>query len=44
MYSMVIKGYKKSLEKADLWSLLTRDKASRVVPEFENSWLKEVHR
>ncbi|XP_030839751.1 ATP-binding cassette, sub-family C (CFTR/MRP), member 1 isoform X4 [Strongylocentrotus purpuratus] len=42
--SMVIKGYKKSLEKADLWSLLTRDKASRVVPEFESSWLKEVHR
>ncbi|XP_041474562.1 multidrug resistance-associated protein 1-like isoform X1 [Lytechinus variegatus] len=42
--SMVIRGYKKSLERVDLWSLLSRDKACTVVPEFERSWIKEVHR
>nr|XP_054762700.1 multidrug resistance-associated protein 1-like [Lytechinus pictus] len=42
--SMVIRGYKKSLERVDLWSLLSRDKACTVVPEFERSWIQEVHR
>ena len=40
-YSMVVKGYKRSLTTDDLWSLLDRDKAAIVMPRFLKTWKKE---
>ncbi|XP_046554960.1 ATP-binding cassette sub-family C member 3-like [Haliotis rubra] len=40
--SMVFTGYKKGLEESDLFELHPRDKSERVVPQFNNSWDKEV--
>ncbi|XP_071965517.1 multidrug resistance-associated protein 1-like [Antedon mediterranea] len=42
--SLVIKGYKTSLQKDDLWSLLKRDKAIRIVPHFLTKWRDEICR
>ncbi|XP_066291265.1 multidrug resistance-associated protein 1-like isoform X1 [Branchiostoma lanceolatum] len=38
---LVILGYKRALERADLWSLNHVDKSDHVVPVFEKEWQKE---
>ncbi|XP_070580038.1 multidrug resistance-associated protein 1-like isoform X1 [Ptychodera flava] len=38
---LVIRGYKKPLEREDLWSLNAEDAAGSVFPKFEREWQKE---
>ena len=37
---LLLKGYKKTLEYADLWKLSFRDKTNRLVNIFHKSWMK----
>ena len=39
---IVLKGYKKPLDKRDLWSLNPCDQTKSVVPIFEHEWNKEM--
>jgi hypothetical protein len=39
---MIIKGYKKPLDRKDLWSLNPSDQAKSIVPLFEEKWNKEM--
>ena len=43
-FSLIILGYKRPLEKSDLWSLNTEDTAKYVSPMFEKYWKKEVEK
>ena len=39
---LVVQGYRKALERKDLWSLNPWDRSSYVVPQFEEQWSKEL--
>ncbi|XP_041363039.1 multidrug resistance-associated protein 1-like isoform X2 [Gigantopelta aegis] len=41
--SLVKKGYRKALERRDLWSLNSCDTSQYVVPKFEQHWNKELN-
>ena len=41
--SLVKKGYRKALERKDLWSLNPCDASEDVVPKFERHWNKELN-
>ena len=40
--SLIVKGYKKALEREDLWSLNECDTSGAVVPQFEKHWNTEL--
>ena len=40
--SIVIKGFKKTLERKDLWSLNPKDTSKVVCPKFDKEWEKEL--
>ena len=42
--SLIILGYKRPLEKSDLWSLNLEDTAKYVTPRFEKYWKQEVEK
>ena len=41
-FRMIVKGYKKPLDKKDLWSLNRSDQAEVIVPAFEQQWKNEM--
>ena len=42
LFRLAIKGYKRPLERSDLWSLNHKDTAEAVMPVFEKEWRKEL--
>ncbi|XP_055866421.1 multidrug resistance-associated protein 1-like isoform X2 [Biomphalaria glabrata] len=42
MNGIIFHGYRKGIKEGDLFDLHTRDKAERVVPQFENAWQAEL--
>ena len=41
-FRLIRKGYKKPLEKSDLWSLSTENQARYIVTKFQHHWEKEM--
>ncbi|ESP02879.1 hypothetical protein LOTGIDRAFT_110718, partial [Lottia gigantea] len=44
MFPLILNGYRKGLNEGDVWQLNPRDASSRLVPQFEIYWEKEVNR
>ncbi|KAK3091915.1 hypothetical protein FSP39_023706 [Pinctada imbricata] len=42
--SLVVQGYKKALERKDLWQLNQDDASATVVPHFDKCWQKQVQK
>ena len=44
LYRFVIKGYKKPIEKEDLYPLMEQERSSTVVPKFEYHFDVEIEK
>ena len=42
VFSMVVTGYRRPLDKADLWLLNEEDRCENIMPHFERQWRKEM--